>query len=163
MVEGLKIRPGVEGDQKYLIKWLQDPDILRWFPMYNLLEIEDAAKIWVSYAKQNALLTAELDGETCGIANFYLQPFQKMKHHALLAIVVDKEHRGKGIGTKMMKELLVLGKEKLGIEIAHLEVYDGNPAKALYEKLGFTEYGYQKHFIKDRGKYLGKYYMQKRL
>ena len=56
-----------------------------------------------------------------------------------------------------------LAKERFKIEFLHLEVYEGNPAIRLYERLGFEKYGFQRAFVKDEGKYLGKILMQKYL
>lgn len=161
MLDKVKIRFSVEEDKKYWIEWISDEEILKWFPMCNTLEIEDAARLLIGYAKYNAVLTVEYDGKPCGIANLYLQPYRKFAHHCLFAILVDKDFRGKGIGTILMKELIHLAKERFHLEILHLEVYEGNPAKRLYEKLGFKEFGFQKHFIKDKGVYIGKHLMQK--
>lgn len=157
----LKIRFGEESDKKYLIEWLLEPGVLKWFPMRNQVEVDDAARIWISYAKYKAVLTATIEGKPCGIANLYLQPFQKFAHHALFAIIVERNARGKGVGTALVEELIELAKKQFHLEILHLEVYEGNPAKKLYERLGFKEYGYQKKFIKENGKYLGKHFMQK--
>jgi putative acetyltransferase len=157
------IRPAVEGDQKYLVEWLLQPGVLQWFPLADVREIEDAARIWMSYRQQNAVLTAVCDGEPCGSANLYLQPFRKLSHQCLFAIILDEKHRGKGIGTKLLLELMRRAKEELGIELLHLEVYDGNPAIYLYQKLGFIEYGRQPRFVKDKGVYTAAILMQKRL
>jgi [ribosomal protein S18]-alanine N-acetyltransferase len=51
----------------------------------------------------------------------------------LVYIAVDQAFRGKGIGKLLMQE--VIGKTKGGIA---LHVEPDNPAKKLYEKLGFT-------------------------
>lgn len=51
----------------------------------------------------------------------------------LVYIAVHKEHRGKGLGKKLMQE--VLPKTQGGVA---LHVEPNNPAKFLYEKLGFT-------------------------
>jgi putative acetyltransferase len=159
----LTIRPGVEADQKYLIEWLQQPGVLAGFPLNDLREIEDAARIWVSYAKFGALLTALWDGVPCGIANLYLQPYQKLSHQCLFAIIVDENFRGKGVGTRLMLDLMQLAKEKFQLEFLHLEVYDGNPAIHLYRRLGFETYGIHRHFMKDQGRYVDKIMMQKYL
>lgn len=157
------IRFGEEADQKYLVEWLLQPGVLEGFPLSDLREIEDAARIWVSYAKYNAVLTALWDGVPCGIANLYLQPYQKLAHQSLFAIIVDEKYRGKGVGTKLMEELIKLAKEQFKLEMMHLEVYDKNPAIRLYERLGFKKYGIQRRFIKDQGHYIGKILMQKSL
>lgn len=53
------------------------------------------------------------------------------------AISVLKEHRGKGIGTRLMLEMLRLLKEK-GYSQASLAVQKDNPAVAMYRKVGFS-------------------------
>ena len=71
--------------------------------------------------------------------------------------------RGKGVGKALVEQLMKHAKEKFKIEILHLEVYEGNPAKRLYERLGFTPFGCQTRFIKEDGKYIAKIFMQKKL
>lgn len=159
----LSVRLGEEEDQKYLVEWFLQPGVLNWFPLYDLREVEDAARIWVSYWKQGALLTALWDGVPCGIANLYLQPYKKLSHQCLFAILVDEKYRGKGVGTRLLKDLIALGRDSFHLKFLHLEVYEGNPAIKLYEKLGFSQYGAQPHFIKDEGRYLTKVLMQKKL
>lgn len=159
--ELLEIRFSEESDQKYLVEWLLQPGVLHWFPLTDLREIEDAARIWMSYAKQGAVLTAVWDGIPCGVANLYLQPYRKLAHQSLFAIIVDEKYRGKGVGTKLLQELILLAKERFKLELIHLEVYEGNPAIRLYERLGFKQYGMQKKFVKDEGRYLNKILMQK--
>jgi putative acetyltransferase len=159
----ISIRPADESDQKYLVEWLLQPGVLDGFPLSDIREIEDAARIWISYAKQMAVLTALWDGVPCGIANLYLQPYKKLAHQCLFAIIVDEKYRGKGVGTILMNELVALAKNSFKIEILHLEVYEGNPARRLYERMGFIQYGLQRRFVKDEGKYIAKVLMQKYL
>lgn len=159
----INVRLSVQDDTPYLAKWLNDPVILRWFPMFDEREVEDAVRIWISYSKYGAALTAEWDGVPCGMANLYLQPYKKLAHQCLLSIIVEEKYRGKGVGTALLEDLIKLAKENFHIEILHLEVYVGNPAIHLYERLGFTQFGMQKHFIKDKGEYIGKIFMQKNL
>ena len=52
------------------------------------------------------------------------------------AISLYKEYRGQGIGTKLMKEMLNLLKEK-GYKRASLAVQKANYAVKMYEKVGF--------------------------
>ncbi len=163
MIDPLTIRFAEESDQKYLIDWLLQPGVLRWFPLSDQREIEDAARIWLSYSKHKAVLIAEWDGVPCGIANLYLQPYQKLSHQALFAIIVDEKFRGKGVGTRLIAELLDLAKERFKLDFVHLEVYDGNPAINLYRRLGFQEYGVHKRFMKEEGRYIDKILMQKYL
>ena len=52
------------------------------------------------------------------------------------AISLYKEYRGRGIGTRLMKEMLTLLKEK-GFKQASLAVQKANYAVRMYEKVGF--------------------------
>ena len=61
-------------------------------------------------------------------------------------IVTDREYRGRGIASLLMKELLSVLKDR-GIVKVFLEVESGNlPAVALYEKNGFKEYGQRRGY-----------------
>jgi putative acetyltransferase len=162
--EKITIRFSEMSDEKHLVEWLSEPGILRWFPMCDQREIKDAAAIWMSYTKYQAVLTALYEGKPAAIANLYLQPYKKLAHQCLFAIIAKEEFRGKGVGTKLLEALMKLAKEQFNIEMLHLEVYEGNPAIHLYKRLGFKEYGLQKRFLKEpTGEYLGKIFMQKGL
>lgn len=159
----LTFRLTKDEDAPFLLQWLSDPKILRWFPMCDAREIEDAVRIWVGYSRIESGITALWDGVPCGMANLYIQPYKKQAHTCLFSIIVKDEMRGKGVGKGLMEHLMKHAKEKFKIEILHLEVYDGNPARHLYERLGFKEFGRQSHFIKEEGKYTAKIFMQKTL
>ena len=150
-------------DTPFLTQWLSDPKILRWFPMFDAREIEDAVKIWISYSRIESGLTAEYNGEPCGMANLYIQPYKKLVHTCLFSILVKEEMRGKGVGRILIEKLMELAKEKFKIEVLHLEVYEGNPAIHLYERSGFKQFGCQTRFIKEDGKYIAKIFMQRPL
>ncbi len=161
-IDKLKVRFSESSDAKYLTKWLTDKDILRWFPMCNKFEIDDSVRIWMSYINHKAVLTATYDNVVCGNALIYLNSFKKIAHGALFAIIVDPNYRNKGIGSILLKELFKLAKDSLKLEMLYLEVYTGNPAIHIYERLGFKKYGVHKKFLKDLdGKYYDKILMQK--
>jgi RimJ/RimL family protein N-acetyltransferase len=163
MTSDLSVRLTQVEDAPFLIEWLLEPEILRWFPMFDLREIEDAARIWTGYSRLEAGLTIESEGQPCAMANLYIQPYQKLIHTCLFSIIVKKGMRGKGVGTFLLDQLILHAKEKFKIEILHLEVYEGNPAIRLYERAGFTPFGRQAHFIKENGGYAAKIFMQKAL
>ena len=146
-----------------LAQWLSDPKILQWFPMCDAREIEDAVRIWISYGKIGAGITALWNQEPCGMANLYIQPYKKQAHTCLFSIIVREEMRGRGIGKQLLEQLMKLAKEKFHIEILHLEVYEGNPARRLYERMGFKEFGCQTRFVKENGKYRAKFFLQRPL
>jgi putative acetyltransferase len=159
----LTFRTSTLDDAAHLTQWLTDSDIIRWFPMIDAREIEDAVRIWVGYSRIEAALTAEWNGVPCAMAVVYIQPFKKLAHTCLFAIIVKEEYRGKGIGSELLARLMAHAREKFQVEVLHLEVYEGNPAHKLYERMGFQEFGRQSRFIKDKGRYIAKIMMQKSL
>lgn len=159
----LEVRPSNLDEVGILKKWLDDPTILRWFPMLDAREIEDAVRIWMNYARLGAAFTAALEGISVGMGVLYIQPYKKFSHQCLFAIVVDKNYRNRGIGKTLIETMMEQAKQKFGIEILHLEVYEGNPAFRLYERLGFKEYGRHPRFIKAEDGYADKIMMQKEL
>ena len=162
-MEGLNIRYSTIEDRDKWIEWLSEKGILRWFPMSNKIEIEDAVRVWESFIPQKAILTAEIDGVPCGVANIYPQQFKKLQHQCLFAIIIDQNYRGKGVGTALINRLMTMAKDEFNIEIMHLEVYEGNPAIKLYERLGFKEIGKQERFLKEGREYFTKVFMQRYL
>ena len=161
--KNLLIRPSQLHEDAYLKKWLKEPGVLRWFPMADDREIDDAVRLWIAYSNFGACLTAEYNGVPCGMATLYIQSYKKLAHQCLFSIIVSEYYRGKGIGGALLNELIQLAKVKFSIEILHLEVYEGNPAIHLYQRAGFVEYGVQHLFIKERGEYISKIFMQKTL
>lgn len=157
----LTFRPSEESDIEELRLWLRDPDVLRYFPMTNEQECDDAIRNWINYRKMKAAITVMKDGVPVGMSNLYIQYFKKLKHQTLLSIVVAPGMRGQGIGTELLKYMKKYAQEAFNIEVLHLEVYDGNPAQRLYERLGFVVYGRHPAFIKEAdGTYVDKVCME---
>ena len=161
--KALTLRPALSEDGPFLLQWMSDPQISRWFPMAGIKEVEDSVRIWMEYATKEQGITAVWNGTPCGMAVIYVQPFQRLKHTCLLSILVDEQYRNLGVGTALMEELEKLARDIHHIEILHLEVYEGNPAQHLYERRGFTSYGIHPHFAKEETGYRAKIFMQKYL
>lgn len=67
-IEGLEIRYTEMTDAKALREWLNEKEILRWFPMVDPPEIDDSVHRWISFARYRCSLTAVMNGKPCGIA-----------------------------------------------------------------------------------------------
>ena len=61
----------------------------------------------------------------------------------LVYIATDPQYRGKGIGKKLMEEAIATAEGSIA-----LHVEPNNPAKGLYEKLGFTNKYLEMRYIK---------------
>ncbi len=102
-------------------------------------DTKEAINLAIDYAFSNSegkggfLLTAHQDGELAGellMINTGMKYF--IPENILVYIAVDAKHRGKGFGSEIIKEAIkhAEGEVKLHVE------YD-NPAKRLYERVGF--------------------------
>lgn len=80
------------------------------------------------------VLTANLYGNLCGAVVINKTGMDEyIPANILVYIATDKEHRGKGIGKELMQKAI----DTTTGDIA-LHVEPDNPAKKLYERLGFT-------------------------
>lgn len=87
-------------------------------------------------------LTAVMDGRVAGYCGF----FQSFDEADITNVAVSLEFQGQGIGSDMLKALLLLGKER-GIVNYTLEVRLSNTSAIhVYEKLGFEREGIRKNF-----------------
>ena len=162
--EGVTIRYTVPEDAEYLKAWLSHPSVKNAFPMFNEMEIDDAVRRWISFSRLQAGLTIEKGGRPIGNATIYVQMYHRLKHQAEFGIILDENHRQKGVGSYLLSSLLKLAKIQFKIELIHLQVYQDNPAIFLYKKFGFVDYGFQKKWIKeDSGRYVGRVFMEREL
>lgn len=158
----IDIRYTEPGDAKFLKEWLLDPEVSRWFPMADEVEIDDAVNRWIGFYRYRCSLTAVYQGNPVALSTLYLQPYKKLAHQCEFGIIVAPDFRGNKIGTEILNNLIYLAKEKFGIELLHLQVYEGNPATRLYERMGFKEFGKQTSWIKEKeGHYTGRVFMEK--
>ena len=148
--ESVTIRNLEDSDAEYLSQYLMEPEVLRYYPMSNMAEVQESIKIWKQYGRRGNAFTAEVNYKPAGMAIIYVNTFQKLSRQCLFAIVVGDKYRGKGVGTKLMKHLMHKAKHDFGVYNLHLEVYDGNPAISLYKRLGFTEYGVHEKFMREQ-------------
>ena len=161
-IDGLEFRYTEAGDGTYLKQWLSEPGVLKWFPMCDDVEIDDAVMRWVGFGRYKCSLTVLKDNTPCGLATLYLQPYKKLSHQCEFGIIVGDHYRDQGIGSELLNNLIYLAKERFSIELLHLQVYADNPAIRLYERFGFTEFGRQEQWIKeDEGSYTARVFMEK--
>lgn len=162
-IPGLIIRYTEDEDEAHLREWLNDPDVRCWFPMQEPIEVEDTVQRWMGFHSYKCSLTAVKDDIPCGLATLYLMPYKKLAHQCQFGMIVGKGYRQKGIGTVLLNNLIHLAKEYFKIELLHLEVYQDNPAIRLYKRFGFRQFGIQKKWIKDDGRFLGRIFMEREL
>lgn len=78
-----------------------------------------------------------LGGKIIGSCKISFSQRLKTRHRAEIAIALNREHWGSGIGTTLLRELIDTARER-GISQLELGVMEGNErAMGLYRKMGF--------------------------
>ena len=87
------------------------------------------------------ILVAELDGKIVGFIDYYILPsvWEKWNEATINYLFIDKEYQGRGIGSKLLKEV-IKQTDKMGIMELHVGTEKENKrAIRLYKKHGFRK------------------------
>lgn len=153
----LDIRYSNQNDLGFLEMSLKDPENIKWFPFGTKKEIEEGVRNWIAFSKYRASLTGVINNEVCSIGTLFLMPYRKLAHLAMFYLLVDKNHRKKGIGSDMIKNLINLAQKYFKLESIYAEVYEGCPIISLLNKFNFEQFAYQPGYIKENNdKYLAR-------
>ncbi len=103
----------------------------------------------------NVFLLAKLDGKIIATANYSSYEKKRLSHRGELGLSVLKEYWNKGIGSMLLKEILIFAKKSAKSEIISLEVRSDNLAAIyLYKKFGFEKVGTFKGYFKIDNEYI---------
>ena len=121
----------------------------------STLEIEATRppEAFAERLQASAVFAAIDGGEPAGMAGFYRHDTPKMAHKGMLwGMYVRPEARGRGIARQLVEA--VLAHAATQVEILQLAVTTDNaPARALYQRLGFVEYGIERRSLKHGSRY----------
>ncbi len=103
------------------------------------------------------------DDEILGVAGFAVRQGEKEAHKGLLwGMYVRPDARGAGVARRLVEAVIAHASPR--VELIQLSVVVGNePARRLYARLGFVEYGIEKHSLKYCGRYYDEILMAKDL
>jgi RimJ/RimL family protein N-acetyltransferase len=98
-----------------------------------------------------------------GVAGFFVHRGAKEGHKGVLwGMYVRARARKTGLGRRLVDAVVDHAREH--VEILQLRVVEGNePARRLYARLGFVEYGIEKNSLKQDGRYWDEVLMAKPL
>ena len=88
-------------------------------------------------------------------------PDSEVSHVGVLRIVVDRNWRGKGIGTCLLDQVIKKSSKKF--DIIELYTLAFNKAKRLYKRFGFRTWGVAPGYIKRGKRYIDLEYMYLKL
>ncbi len=99
------------------------------------------------------LAKSEQDGRIIGVSSFTCHA-RRLSHHGEIGISVLKEYWNQGVGSGLLKELIVFAKDTAKAEIIALGVRSDNEAAiSLYKKMGFEKIGHFKKYFKIGDQY----------
>ena len=165
------LRSAEKNDAKSLLEYLkitaaETPYLIR-EPEEITLSIEQEEEFIqrIEDSEKELMLVATVDGKHVGNCSLMsMGGFRRYGHRCDVAIALYQEYCGRGIGKKMLETVLKVAKE-IGYEQAELEVAaDNKNAIALYEKLGFKQYGcFPDNMKYSNGKYADAYWLIRKL
>ena len=143
----------------------ETPFMLR-SPGENTMTVEQEARYLQDCleSEDRYMILCMVDGKIAGSCQLARRNRVKNRHRASVAIGLNKEFWGLGIGTAMFGELIAVGKNWDLMQL-ELEVIEGNDrAMALYKKMGFEVTGFIPNAIRmPDGTYAKEYQMVKPL
>lgn len=101
--------------------------------------------------------------EILGVAGFAVRESAKEAHKGLLwGMYVRPVARGTGVARRLVEAVIEFARSR--VELIQLSVVVGNePARRLYARLGFVEYGIERNSLKHGGRYYDETLMAKHL
>jgi len=146
----LVIRPATEADRPALDAQAQGLNLFEEpFSHDRRLDlqggVDSVATLLERTADGGALLVAEIDGAVVGHMALWfdrMPPFvrEELRDYAYLGdLFVREAHRSQGIGRALIAEAERLARAR-GVKRILLGVLPGNPAEAVYRKLGYRTY-----------------------
>jgi GNAT superfamily N-acetyltransferase len=124
---------------------------------------------WLDRAQQGTgdgkdlILLAEADGQIVGMTGVLGHSNAKLRHNGIVwGVYVRPVYRAQGIGHRLLQAAIAWGREKRLVKLV-LSVTVGNPARKLYERLGFVEYGVEPMAVRWEGRFYDEAQMVLRL
>ena len=134
-------------DEVYLSQWLENRQIQPYLICEGEEETRSFKQHWMFFASRKSGLSVVEHDRVIAMGMFILMPYIKVKHHAVLQILVAPEHQKKGVGTELLKNMMHLAKSYLNLEVIYLELLGPSPYVEFFKKHGFKVYATQKGYV----------------
>jgi putative acetyltransferase len=105
-------------------------------------------------------LVAVVDGRVVGMLVLHVEQGPRRGHAAHFGMAVHDDFQGRGVGSALVRAMLDLADNWLGLRRVELAVYTDNQAAIhLYEKFGFEMEGTARRYALRGGRYVDAYFM----
>lgn len=116
------------------------------------VSIRDVIDSWTQELDYRKVLplVAEVGGNIVGDATLHRRTFGWTSHVGKVRLVIDKDYRGKGLGTVLIEELIDIAK-KAGLEQLVAELMSNQTgALSAFKRLGFEKEAVFLNYVKDQ-------------
>jgi RimJ/RimL family protein N-acetyltransferase len=126
-------------------------------------EVEEVGNGWVDLRNHDFTIVAEIQGELVGQIQLERLEDDATQHVCEIGIIVDPDHRGKGVGNRLLEKAVQTAKF-LGFKKICLSTFHTNSnAISLYKKFGFQEVGRRKKQFKIADEYIDEILMEREI
>jgi ribosomal protein S18 acetylase RimI-like enzyme len=132
----------------------------------SLLDKEQQFEMLLHYPYNYLLGVFTPEGQLIGMAGFMCEHTKpKVRHKGRIwGMYITPQYRGRGLGERLLRQLLLSAKEDAGCEQVLLSVATTNQAAyGLYLKLGFLRYGTEYRALKLGDTYVDEHLMMRLL
>jgi RimJ/RimL family protein N-acetyltransferase len=122
----------------------------------------EVAKDRIGETEENYVIGAfDENNGLVGMAGFRREQTLKLKHKAFIwGVYVTDMYRNQGVGKKMLEEIITRSKQLHELKLIYLSATATNePAKRLYQSMGFKSYGVERNAMKVGQEYLDEEWM----
>lgn len=158
----------IESTLEYLVVTVGETEYILRYPEECSKYTAESEKVLFEQRNKSpdaAMVMCVVDGKVAGNCEIAFSNELKTRHRASIAIALISEFWNKGIGTKMLQEMIHLAETREYVTQIELDVVEGNSrARHLYEKMGFRITGVRPNAIRLKdGTFLNEYMMAREI
>ena len=152
--ERVHLREIEEEDLEIIVRWRNDPEIVKWLFSYLPLCMAKQRRWYQSYVEDNTRQIFVIEVEKKPVGTIGLSCIDYRNQNGELGILIDKEWQEKGIGKESLSLLIEFAWNEMNLRKIKVKVFKENEAAInLYKSCGFTEEGILKKEIYKNGEF----------
>lgn len=149
---GVSLGPIDRSHNEKLRTWRNHYSIWKWCRQNDVISDADQLRWFDEQSKDPSirmyLINDDMENRPVGVCG--LTSVDLINRRAEFSLYIGKEFHGQGYGKKALKTLLAHGFKTIGLNGIWGETFDGNPAAAMFEELGFMKEGTRRdHYFRE--------------